>query len=60
MTPCLVHFPDREPRIIMHDGDAMPRPGEMLITGWIVDRHAIVEEARADHDVEVWVKPIAA
>jgi len=44
----------------MHDGDAMPRPGEMLITGWIVDRHAIVEEARADHDVEVWVKPIAA
>ena len=60
MTPCLVHFPDRDPRIVMCLGDSMPRPGEMLLSGWIVDRHAIVVEAKADYDVEVWVKPIAA
>ena len=60
LSPCLVHFPDREPRIVMHAGDGMPRPGELLIPGWVVERQAVAEETAQDYDVEIWVKPIAA
>ena len=59
LSPCLVHFPDGEPRIIMHASDAPPKLGEVLIVGWVVDRQAPAVETE-DYDVELWVRPIAA
>ena len=60
LSPCLVHFPDREPRIVMHVSDAPPRPGELLITGWVVERQAYAAEPTEEYNVEVWVRPLAA
>lgn len=60
MLSCLIHFPDREPRIVMHVGDATPRPGELLISGWVVERQTPADEEKREYDVEVWVRPIAA
>jgi hypothetical protein len=59
ISPYLVHFPDAEPRIIMHASGAPPKPGELLITGWVVDRQIPATET-TEYDVEVWVKPLAA
>ena len=61
MLSCLIHFPDREPRIVMHIGDSTPTPGELLITGWVVDRQAARgDDAKLEYDLDAWVKPIAA
>ena len=60
LSPCLVHFPDRDPRIVLHAGDGLPRLGEVLISGWVVERQAVVDEATTGYDIEVWVKPMAA
>ena len=59
MHPMLVHFPDREPRIVMHFSDTPPGPGQLLISGWVVERQAAAEEPDG-YDVEVWVKLLAA
>ena len=55
----MVHFPDREPRIVMHFSEAPPRVGELLISGWVVERQAAAEVPDG-YDVEVWVRPLAA
>jgi hypothetical protein len=59
LSPCLVHFPDLQPRVVMYAGDAMPRPGDELISGWIVTRHNAAEQAASheDYDYEIWVTP---
>jgi hypothetical protein len=61
MHPCLVHFPDRESRIVMYDSHATPKPGDVLIAGWAVERQTPAPDAvRPDYDLEIWVKPTAA
>ena len=60
MLPCLVHFPDREPRIVMYVSEAIPRPGDVLISGWVVERQAVADEEKDGYDMEVWVTPLAA
>ena len=56
-VPWLVHFPDRQATILMHGGKLPPETGEELVFGWIVDRHAPVDGARDDYDLEIWVTP---
>jgi len=60
LSPCLVHFPDRESRIVMNVGGAEPRAGDEFIEGWVVERHVPAEKDGADYDLEVWVRPKAA
>jgi hypothetical protein len=60
MSPTLVHFPDRESRIVMNIDGRAPRPGDEFISGWIVERLAPApsdNETGCEH--EVWVKPIS-
>ena len=56
LSPTLVHFPDREPRIVMNIDAQTPRAGDEFIQGWIVERHSTSPESDA-YDLEVWVKP---
>jgi hypothetical protein len=44
----------------MHVSDSMPRSGEELLPGWVVDRQAIVDEEKTDYGLEVWVTPRSA
>jgi hypothetical protein len=44
----------------MYDSDATPKPGELLITGWVVERQAPADATKPEYDMEIWVKPIAA
>ncbi len=38
-----------------------PKPGELVIAGWVVDRQAPAgPDAEGKYALEVWVKPIAA
>jgi hypothetical protein len=60
LSPTLVHFPDREPRVVMNVGGATPRAGDEFIQGWIVERHVPAETNGSDYDLEVWVRPKAA
>ena len=60
LSPCLVHFPDREPRLVMNVGGAAPRAGDEFIQGWVVERHMPAEKEGAEYDLEVWVRPKAA
>ena len=55
----LVHFPDREPRIVMHFSDTPPGPGQLLISGWVVERQTAGEKPD-EYEAEVWVRPLAA
>jgi hypothetical protein len=57
LSPCLVHFPDRESRIVMKVDDAVPRAGDELINGWLVERQAPAGMGVSDYEHEVWVKP---
>ena len=43
LSPTLVHFPDRDPRVVMNVGGATPRAGDEFIQGWIVERHVPAE-----------------
>jgi hypothetical protein len=60
LSPCLVHFPDREPRLVMNVGGAAPRAGDEFIQGWVDERHMPAEKEGAEYDLEVWVRPKAA
>jgi hypothetical protein len=51
LSPCLVHFPDREPRVVMNVGGGAPRAGEEFIQGWVVERHLPAEKDGADSAV---------
>ncbi len=57
ISPCLVHFPDRESRIVMKVDDSAPHAGEELITGWLVEKQAPAGPGISDYDLEIWVKP---
>ena len=62
MAPWLVHFPDTTaPQVVMDFSGRDPKPGEVVIAGWVVDRKAPPgPDVQGDYALEVWVKPIAA
>ena len=44
----------------MNPTETTPRPGDELISGWIVERQvAAAPEATDEYDIEIWVTPKA-
>jgi hypothetical protein len=62
MSPWLIHFPDvAEPYVVMDFSGREPKPGEVVIAGWVVDRKAPPgPDGPSDYALEIWVKPSIA
>ena len=62
MVPLLVHFPDADPRVVMHASEVQLVPGDELLSGWFITYNNQVDSGnRPDEcECEVWVAPLAA
>jgi hypothetical protein len=61
VVPLLVHFPDGDPRVVMHVSEVQLVPGDELLSGWFITRNDPVDSDRPDGcECEVWVAPLAA
>lgn len=61
VVPLLVHFPDGDPRVVMHVSEVQLVPGDELLSGWFITRNDPVDWDRPDGcECEVWVAPLAA
>lgn len=62
MFAWLVHFPHTSaPQVVMDFSGREPKPGELVIAGWVVDRQEPPgPDVEGEYAREVWVKPIAA